>query len=191
MDAEPNACGAGAWRAVFVSHHLVVERIEEALANAGLPPLSWYDVLLTVAGAPEQRLRMFEVAEGIVMSRSGLTRLVDRIESGGLLRRETCPNDRRGTHLALTPEGEAMLERALPVYTAAIQEHFLRHLADPGAVETVLQPVIDAARAARKPCTAECAAAEAADAARPTDAARAIEAARAPETARATAEAAA
>ena len=188
MDAEPNVCGAGAWRAVFVAHHLVVERIEEALADAALPPLSWYDVLLTVARAPDQRLRMFEVAEGIVMSRSGLTRLVDRIESGGLLRRETCPSDRRGTHLALTEQGEEMLQRALPVYTAAIQEHFLRHLADPGAVETVLGPVIDAARAARKRCTAECAAAEAADSA---GAARAIDATRAPKTARATAEAAA
>lgn len=164
MTAEPNACAAGAWRAVFVAHHLVVERIEEALADAALPPLSWYDVLLTVARGPDQRLRMFEVAEGIVMSRSGLTRLVDRIERDGLLRRETCPSDRRGTHLALTEQGEELLRRAAPIYTAAIQEHFLRHLADPGAVETVLGPVIDAARAARKPCTAECAAADAADA---------------------------
>lgn len=170
MTADPNArgadaCGASAWRAVFVSHHLVSERIEEALADAGLPPLSWYDVLLTVAGAPGRRLRMFEVAEGIVMSRSGLTRLVDRIERGGLLCRETCPSDRRGTHLALTEKGEVLLRQAAPVYTAAIQEHFLRHLADPATVETALQPVIDAARAAGKPTTAECAAAEAADAA--------------------------
>ena len=166
MTAEPNAggagaCAAGSWRAVFVAHHLVAERIEEALAAAKLPPLAWYDVLLTLAGAPGRRLRMFEVAEGIAMSRSGLTRLVDRIESGGLLRRETCASDRRGTQLALTGEGEAMLERALPVYTAAVEQHFLCHLADPGAVETVLQPVIDAARAVRKPCTAECAAVEA------------------------------
>lgn len=162
MESANTACGAGAWRAVFVSHHLVVERIEESLAEAGLPPLSWYDVLLTVAKAPDQRLRMFEVADGIVMSRSGLTRLVDRIESSGYLRRETCPSDRRGTHLALTAEGEELLQRALPVYTAAVQQHFLRHLPDAGAVETVLQPVIDAARASRKACTAECAAAEAA-----------------------------
>ncbi len=144
-----NACGHGAWRAVFVSHHLVAERIEESLAAAGLPPLSWYDVLLTVASAPDQRLRMFEVAEGIVMSRSGLTRLVDRIERAGLLQRQTCPSDRRGTHLALTDEGGALLERALPVYTAAIQEHFLRHLADPNVVVDALQPVVDAARAVR------------------------------------------
>jgi DNA-binding MarR family transcriptional regulator len=168
MESANTPCGAGAWRAVFVSHHIVVERIEESLAEAGLPPLSWYDVLLTVAKAPEQRLRMFEVAEGIVMSRSGLTRLVDRIESNGYLRRESCPSDRRGTHLALTDEGAELLERALPVYSAAVQQHFLRHLPDAGAVETVLQPVIDAARAARKPCTAECAAAEAAEAAQAT-----------------------
>jgi DNA-binding MarR family transcriptional regulator len=162
MDTDHAACGAGAWRAVFISHHLVVERIEEALGEAGLPPLSWYDVLLTVASAPGKRLRMFEVAEGIVMSRSGLTRLVDRIESAGLLRRENCPSDRRGTHLALTDEGEAMLERALPVYSAAIEEHFLRHLTDPDAVAEVLQPVVDAARASRKACgESACAASEA------------------------------
>ena len=146
MGAAPDGCESGAWRAVFVAHHLVSERIEEALAGAGLPPLSWYDVLFTVAGAPGQRLRMFEVAEGIVMSRSGLTRLVDRIERAGLLRRETCPSDRRGTQLALTEQGEALLRQAAPVYTAAIEEHFLRHLADPAAVVTALQPVIDAVR---------------------------------------------
>lgn len=151
MDASP-ACGAGAWRAVFVAQHLVAERIEESLAEAGLPPLSWYDVLLTVANAPGQRLRMFEVAEGIVMSRSGLTRLVDRIEKGGYLRREMCPSDRRGTQLALTDDGRAVLERARPVHAAAIQEHFLRHLADPNAVAAVLQPVVDALRAERQGC---------------------------------------
>lgn len=156
MESETNACGHGAWRAVFVAQHLVAERVEESLAAAGLPPLSWYDVLLTVASAPGKRLRMFEVAEGIVMSRSGLTRLVDRIENAGYLRRETCPSDRRGTHLALTDDGQLLLERALPVYTAAIQEHFLRHLADPQAVITALQPVVDAARAVREVCPDAC-----------------------------------
>ena len=151
MDASP-ACGAGAWRAVFVAQHLVAERIEESLAEAGLPPLSWYDVLLTVANAPGQRLRMFEVAEGIVMSRSGLTRLVDRIEKGGYLRREMCPSDRRGTHLALTDDGESLLQRALPVYSAAVQQHFMRHLGDAGGVESALQPVVEALRSARQGC---------------------------------------
>jgi DNA-binding MarR family transcriptional regulator len=114
---------------------------------------------------------MFEVAEGIVMSRSGLTRLVDRIEKAGLLRREMCPSDRRGTHLALTDEGDDLLRRALPVYSTAIREHFLRYLPDPSAVETALQPVVDAARASRKACVAECAAAEAAAAGATADAA--------------------
>lgn len=147
---DSNACGHGAWRAVFVAQHLVAERIEEALAAAGLPQLSWHDVLLTLANAPGKRLRMFEVAEGIVMSRSGLTRLVDRIEAAGYLRRESCPSDRRGTQLALTDDGELLLERARPVYVAAIEEHFMRHLADPNAVSAVLQPVVDALRAERE-----------------------------------------
>ena len=161
MDSEQIACGHGAWRAVFVAQHLVAERIEEALAEAGLPQLSWYDVLLTVANAPDKRLRMFEVAEGIVMSRSGLTRLVDRIEGAGYLRRETCPSDRRGTQLALTAEGEALLATAGPVYRAAIDEHFMRHLADPNAVAGVLQPVVDALRNERQGCCESACAAEA------------------------------
>lgn len=162
MESGHTACGHGAWRSVFVAQHLVAERIEEALAAAGLPQLAWYDVLLTAASAPGKRLRMFEVAEGIVMSRSGLTRLVDRIESAGYLRRETCPSDRRGTQLALTEDGELLLERARPVYIAAIDEHFMRHLPDPNAVAAVLQPVVDALRAERQGCCGEAACAEAA-----------------------------
>ena len=162
MESGSPACPHGAWRSVFVAQHLVAERIEEALAAAGLPQLAWYDVLLTVASAPGKRLRMFEVAEGIVMSRSGLTRLVDRIESAGYLRRETCPSDRRGTQLALTDDGELLLERAGPVYKAAIEEHFMRHLPDPNAVAAVLQPVVDALRAERQGCCeTACAEAEA------------------------------
>jgi DNA-binding MarR family transcriptional regulator len=147
----------GAWRALLDAHALVVEHVEDALQVAELPPLSWYDVLWTLHRAPEGRARMFEVAEGVVMSRSGLTRLVDRIEAAGLIERRQCPSDRRGQHVVLTEAGSAMLGRMWPVYAAAVEEHFARHVADCAALAAALAPVAEAARASRTPCDGACA----------------------------------
>jgi hypothetical protein len=94
-----------AWRALITANVLVLEKIERALAGAGLPPLGWYDVLLELSGAPGGRLRMHELARAVVLSRSGLTRLVDRLEGAGLLRREPDPADRRGSYAEITDEG--------------------------------------------------------------------------------------
>ena len=97
-----------------------------------LLPLEHYDVLLCLKRAPGggQRLRLSELAEAVTLSRSGLTRLVDRLEKAGLLRREACPTDRRGAFAALTPKGAGALRRTWPAYARAIQEHFARHLSD-------------------------------------------------------------
>ena len=121
---------AAAWRALITSNALVLERIERTLAEAELPPLGWYDVLLELSGAPGGRLRMHELARAVVLSRSGLTRLVDRLERAGLLGREPDPADRRGSYAAITEEGRAVLRRMWPVYAAGIAEHFGRHLGD-------------------------------------------------------------
>ena len=119
-----------AWRAFITAYALVMERIERELAEAGLPPLGWYDVLLELSVAPERRLRMHELARAVVLSRSGLTRLVDRLEQAGLLRREPDPADRRGSFAILTDEGAAMRERMWPIYARGIAEHFGKHLND-------------------------------------------------------------
>ena len=121
---------AAAWRGLITANALVLEKIERALAKAGLPPLGWYDVLLELSGAPDGRLRMHELARAVVLSRSGLTRLVDRLEGAGLLRREPDPADRRGSYAAITEDGKEMLRRMWPVYAAGIAEHFGRHLGD-------------------------------------------------------------
>ncbi|CAA9487622.1 MAG: Transcriptional regulator, MarR family [uncultured Rubrobacteraceae bacterium] len=141
--------GAAAWRALITSNALVLEKIERALAEAGLPPLGWYDVLVELSGAPRGRLRMHELARAVVLSRSGLTRLVDRLEGAGLLGREPDPADRRGSYAAITADGRSMLRRMWPVYAAGIAEHFARHLTDEEArvVASVLGRVADAARA--------------------------------------------
>ena len=119
-----------AWRAFITAHALVIERIERELAEAGLPPLGWYDVLLELSVAPDRRLRMHELARAVVLSRSGLTRLVDRLERASLLRREPDPADRRGSFAVLTDEGAAVRERMWPVYAQGIAEHFGKHLGD-------------------------------------------------------------
>jgi DNA-binding MarR family transcriptional regulator len=121
---------AAAWRALITANALVLEKIERALAGASLPPLGWYDVLLELSGAPDGRLRMHELARAVVLSRSGLTRLVDRLEGAGLLGREPDPADRRGSYAAITEEGRTMLRRMWPVYAAGIAEYFGRHLTD-------------------------------------------------------------
>ena len=139
---------AAAWRAVITANALVLEKIERALAEAGLPPLGWYDVLVELAGAPGGRLRMHELARAVVLSRSGLTRLVDRLERAGLLRREPDPADRRGSYAAITDDGRSMLRRMWPVYAAGIAEHFGRHLGDAEArvIASALGRVADAAQ---------------------------------------------
>ncbi len=119
-----------AWRALLGAHARALERIERRLLEAGLPPLGWYDVLLELSGAPNGRLRMHELARAVVLSRSGLTRLVDRLEKAGLLRREPDPTDKRGSFAAVTDEGRATLRRMWPVYAEGIAKHFAVHVSD-------------------------------------------------------------
>jgi len=117
-----------AWRALLRGQALVLERVERDLAEAHLPPLGWYDVLTELDKAPGGRLRIHELAEAVILSRSGLSRLLDRIEAAGLLRREPCKDDRRGAFATITPAGRRMLERMWPVYERRLAEHFDPHM---------------------------------------------------------------
>ena len=139
-----------AWRALITAHAVAVEKIERALVEAGLPPLGWYDVLLELRAAPGGRLRMHELARAVVLSRSGLTRLVDRLERAGLLRREPDPQDRRGSFAAITDAGVEMLRRMWPVYAKGIAEHFGKHVSDEEArtLTEALSRVVAACREA-------------------------------------------
>lgn len=138
-----------AWRAFLTAHAAVIERIERDLAREKVLSLGHYDVLLALSEAPDRRLRMSELARAVVLSRSGLTRLVDRLERAGLLRRERCDDDRRGCYAALTDEGRAALRRSWPVYAGGIEEHFGRHLGDDevATLTEALGRVLAAARA--------------------------------------------
>jgi DNA-binding MarR family transcriptional regulator len=113
-----------AWRAVLNAETAVVARAEAALAAAGLPPLGWYDVLWAIRRAPHRRLRMSELAAGLTISRGGLTKIADRLERAGLIRREPAADDGRGLYAVLTPEGNALLRRMWPVYSRVLRETF-------------------------------------------------------------------
>jgi DNA-binding MarR family transcriptional regulator len=114
-----------AWRALLNAHAAVVARVEEALCEADLPPLAWYDVLWAIRRAPARRVRMAELADSLTLSRGGLTKLADRLEHAGLLRREPAENDGRGLYAALTDAGEETLRRMWPVYSSVLRETFV------------------------------------------------------------------
>src|SRR3954453_9728879 len=114
-----------AWRALLNAHAVMIRRIEEALAEAGLPALAWYDVLWPVYDAPERRLRMRDLASQVVtISRSGLTRLVDRIVGAGMLERQPSPGDRRGTEVVITDAGVDLIKKMWRVYAGVVKTYF-------------------------------------------------------------------
>lgn len=118
------------WRLFLTAHVRLLDRIEVKLKAADLPPLEWYDVLFTLKQSPEHRLRLNEVADKVLLSRSNLTRLVDRLEAADLLKRERCPSDRRGAFAVLTEAGAAMQQKMWAVYAEGIAEYFGSHLDD-------------------------------------------------------------
>jgi DNA-binding MarR family transcriptional regulator len=106
--------------------------------------LSWYDVLLELAVAPERRLRMTDLGERVVLSRTRVSRLVDEIAAAGLVVREQNPQDGRSAYATLTAEGLKRYRQAAPTYLAAIEQHFSCTLGDEElrTVATVLQRVL-------------------------------------------------
>jgi DNA-binding MarR family transcriptional regulator len=119
---------ADAWPLFLRAHAVLTDAIGARLSAAGLPSLLWYDALWALECAPERRLRMSELAEAMVLSRSHLTHLVGQLEKAGLVRRNRSPEDRRGTYATLTDKGTAMRARMWPVYRTAINELFVRRL---------------------------------------------------------------
>src|SRR3989440_4679234 len=136
-----------AWRAFLKAHATIIDRIDRDLATAHRPPLSSYDVLIELYEAPEHRLRMHELAERVVLSRSGLTRLVDRLETEGLLTRDRCGTDRRGAYAVITEQGIAALRRAWPIYARGISQYFAQWLTPEEAqlLESALGRILQAA----------------------------------------------
>lgn len=139
---------SNAWGLFLTAHAVLIEQIEVQLAEAELPPLAWYDALWALERAPQGQLRMHELAHFMVISRSNLTRLLDKLEEAGLALRERSDVDRRGAHAVLTPAGRKLRLKTWKVYGKAIDEHFNAHLssAERAVVSEVMHKLIAAMR---------------------------------------------
>jgi DNA-binding MarR family transcriptional regulator len=122
--ADASTPQAEAWDALSRAYAAVSLRLQEVLAQHDFPPLPWFDLLCAVAGAPEQRMRMGELAEALVMTRGGLTKLVDRLVKAGLLERTFCESDRRVSYATLLPAGAELLAEMRPVIAAELEASF-------------------------------------------------------------------
>jgi DNA-binding MarR family transcriptional regulator len=121
---EPSVQQIATWRAFLTAHARVTERLEHELLAERSLPLAWYDVLVQLSEAAEHRLRMHDLAHAVLLSRAGLTRLIDRMVAAGLVERVACAEDRRGTYVAMTEGGMRSLRAAAPIHLAGINEHF-------------------------------------------------------------------
>ena len=117
----------GAWRGLLRVHSALVKALDAELLAAHALPLTSYEVLINLQAAPGRRRRMAELADGVLLSRSGMTRLVDRLERDGLLERDACTDDGRGTYAVLTDKGEALLAEARRTHLDGVRDRFLRH----------------------------------------------------------------
>lgn len=132
-----------AWRAFLRAHAHVMRQLERELADEQDLPLTDYDVLFQLSAAPDRQLRMSELADALLLSRSGVTRLVDRLVADGLVQRVSCETDRRGQWAQVTDAGLSRLRRATPTHLRGVAEHFLDHLSarDLADLERMLEPV--------------------------------------------------
>ena len=119
-----------AWGALLQVHAAVVPVLDAKLMTEAGMPLRFYDVLLELAAAPERKLRMSDLAERVVLSRTRVSRLVDEMASAGLLMREQNPSDGRSAYAALTELGLRRYRQAAPTYLDGIEAHFARLLSD-------------------------------------------------------------
>lgn len=119
-----------AWRGLLRAHASLAKRLDAELEERHGLPMTSYEVLHRLAGAEMGRMRMCDLAEQAQMSRSGLTRLVDRLESDGLLERCSCEHDARGAYACLTAAGEARLCEARSTHRAVVREHFLSRFSE-------------------------------------------------------------
>ncbi len=119
-----------AWGGFLRVHAVLVRRLDTELRAAHALPLSSFDVLFQLALAPQARLRLSDLADRLLITQSGISRLVDRLANEGLVQRETDPEDRRSYYAVLTDEGEARLCRAQPTHVAGVRRYFLSHFSD-------------------------------------------------------------
>lgn len=113
-----------AWRGFLEAHRRVTDVLEAELREREDLPLAWYDVLVQLSESPTRSLRMQELADAVLLSKSGLTRLVDRMQDASLVERAPCDDDGRGIMAVLTDAGQARLREAAATHVTGVREHF-------------------------------------------------------------------
>ena len=145
MDEDPRLA---AWRLMLEAHAATIEVLSKELeAECGMP-IGWYDVLFHLSESPTGRLRMVDLARAVLLSKSGLTRLVDRMQSDGLVERQVAPGDRRSFEVSMTPEGAKRFRKAARVHLRGIDKHWARLVSESDArtMKKALRAVRDSAR---------------------------------------------
>lgn len=112
------------WQTLMRANGRVQTVLEKALQEAGLPPLAWFEVLQPISEAADRMLRPRDLGCGVQISRSGLTRLLDRMEDAGVISRERCDEDRRGSYIGLTDAGIEMASAMSQVVESELAEIF-------------------------------------------------------------------
>jgi DNA-binding MarR family transcriptional regulator len=156
MNDQPSGLAVTAWTRLIRAQQVLLERVEADLTAAQLPPLGWYDVLLELQREKSGRLRQFELCERVLLSKYNLSRLLDRLEEAGFVKRRPCKEDRRGAIVAISASGRALQKKMWPVYRGAIEHYFAKHLSQEDAeyFGQLLARLITAARLVPRPDSA-------------------------------------
>ncbi len=143
---RPDTCRTAAWMALLDAHSRLTSRLEAELERGHGLSLAEYEVLSRLSEAHGQRLRLHELTSHTRMTKSGVSRLVERMQRSGLISTERCPSDRRGAFAVLTAEGRTLFRRAASLHLRGVQAHFGRHLDDDeaAALRVTLERVRDA-----------------------------------------------
>ena len=123
------------WIRFLATHSAITRELEARLMGTHGLTLSDYDVLVQLARAPERKLRNIDLAKAVVLTRSGVTRLVDGLEKDGLVARSSCPSDKRGTFVSLTDVGLSRLREATSTHVQGVRELFVEQLGEDGVAQ--------------------------------------------------------
>jgi DNA-binding MarR family transcriptional regulator len=165
MPTEPKAAGdtlaaaaphwltadeQSAWRAYIRLAKMLMRQLDRDLHPFGLTTND-YEILVELSESPDHRLRMTELADLTAQSRSRLSHQVTRMEARGLVRRDACDGDRRGTFAVITPRGLSVIERVAPSHVESVRRHFMDHVSPEhlAVLTKAYEPVLDNLRKTR------------------------------------------
>lgn len=145
MDAMPGKSAIAAWARLVRVETRILARVHQELRRAKLPPLAWYDVLLELHRSGRAGLRQVEIERETLLPKHNLSRLVDRMERAGAVRRTECPGDKRSNRVVITSDGRKLLRRMWPVYGAVLREDLESRLSarEISSLEAILKKLVD------------------------------------------------